>query len=693
VKGKFVLSGSQELLTNYSKEGCVCDVLFISLASHTLLIQKNYLKNYMSIATNNVIAKIAAVVAGLGLVAMSFAYAAPAAKADTASDNAALIASLMAQIEALKASMGGSTSAGATATFSKDLTIGSTGADVTALQKWLISKGHPLAAGATGYFGAQTKAALAAWQAANGVAPASGYFGPITRAKVNAAGGSTGSTGGTTDTSSLQGGEGSLDINGNVSADVESEVDEGDSDVQVLGFEVEAQDSDVMIERVDVEFTVGSGGSSKLDDYIDGATLWMGSKKLASMDVSKADEDDNDVYSFRFAGLKGIVKEDDQAELYVSVDAVSNVDSSDTNVDISVDVPADGIRAVDAAGISETYAIAGEITAETFNIVEPTAGDLNITEADNSPEATIVSVDDENDTNDVTILSFDLEADEQDILITDLPVGLVTSEDAGVDGPVKRVMLQVDGKTLDTVTIPSSAGVSYQALFEDIDYTVDNGDTVTFDVVVDLNDTDLTTFASGTTLYATSSNVAAWDAEDEQGDSITPDGSATGETMTFFEDSIVVTLDSVTTTKSTSDTSGVGDQATFKIKFDVKAVGDDMYLDRSVTADFGRDGSGAAGSGFQFATTSDSTTGTTTVQSISASDTDTDDTATLYKIDEGKTRTFTLTVVATAGIDGFVGVQLTGINWTTVAGSAVAPNFYTSNLNDFKSDLESVNLF
>ncbi len=647
----------------------------------------------MSIATNNVIAKIAAVVAGLGLVAMSFAYAAPAAKADTASDNAALIASLMAQIEALKASMGGSASAGATVTFSKDLTLGSSGADVTALQNWLISKGHTIAAGATGYFGAQTQAALAAWQAANGIAPAAGYFGPITRAKVNGMGGGSTTGGTTTDTSSLQGGEGSLDINGNVSADVESEVDEGDSDVKVLGFEVEAQDSDIMIERVDVEFTVGSGGSSKLDDYIDGATLWMGSKKLASMDVSKADEDDNDVYSFRFAGLKGIVKEDDQAELYVSVDAVSNVDSSDTTVNISVDVPADGIRAVDAAGISETYATAGEITAETFNVEEPTAGDLNITEADESPEATIVSVDDVNDTNDVTILSFDLEADEQDILITDLPVGLVTSEDAGVDGPVKRVMLQVDGTTLDTVTIPSSAGTSYQALFEDIDYTVDNGDTVTFDVVVDLNDTDLTTFASGTTLYATSSNVAAWDAEDEQGDSVSPDGSATGETMTFFEDSIVVTLDSVTTTKATSDTAGVGDQATFKIKFDVKAIGDDMYLDRDVTADYGRDGSGAAGSGFQFATTSDSTTGTTTVQSISASDTDSDDTTTLYKIDEGKTRTFTLTVVATAGIDGFVGAQLTGINWTTVAGDSAAPNFYTSNLNDFKSDLESVNLF
>ena len=137
----------------------------------------------MSIATNNVIAKIAAVVAGLGLVAMSFAYAAPAVKADTTSDLNAQIAALMAQIQALQAQAGGSASA--SMTFSKDLTLGSSGADVTALQNWLISKGHAIAAGATGYFGAQTKAALSAYQASAGITPAAGYFGPITRAKVN----------------------------------------------------------------------------------------------------------------------------------------------------------------------------------------------------------------------------------------------------------------------------------------------------------------------------------------------------------------------------------------------------------------------------------------------------------------------------------------------------------------------------
>lgn len=70
----------------------------------------------------------------------------------------------------------------------RDLTLGATGADVTALQNLLIAQGHAIPAGATGYFGSQTRAALAAYQGAHGIVPAAGYFGPITRSQMKAAG-------------------------------------------------------------------------------------------------------------------------------------------------------------------------------------------------------------------------------------------------------------------------------------------------------------------------------------------------------------------------------------------------------------------------------------------------------------------------------------------------------------------------
>ena len=80
-------------------------------------------------------------------------------------------------------STGGSTSC---YSYTKDLTLGAKGADVTALQQFLNSKGY-LTVSATGYFGALTKAALAKFQAASNISPAAGYFGPITMKAVNAA--------------------------------------------------------------------------------------------------------------------------------------------------------------------------------------------------------------------------------------------------------------------------------------------------------------------------------------------------------------------------------------------------------------------------------------------------------------------------------------------------------------------------
>lgn len=94
------------------------------------------------------------------------------------------LATLVAQLAALT---GGST------TFSRDLTVGSTGADVKALQQYLNRKGYEVAASGAGSageettrFGPATKAALAKFQAAVKLSPASGYFGAKTRAYVNA---------------------------------------------------------------------------------------------------------------------------------------------------------------------------------------------------------------------------------------------------------------------------------------------------------------------------------------------------------------------------------------------------------------------------------------------------------------------------------------------------------------------------
>ena len=76
--------------------------------------------------------------------------------------------------------------------FTRDLHEGVSGLDVKMLQKYLNAHGSPVATsgpGSTGnettYFGKLTKDALAKFQASNGIKPAAGYFGPITRNYVN----------------------------------------------------------------------------------------------------------------------------------------------------------------------------------------------------------------------------------------------------------------------------------------------------------------------------------------------------------------------------------------------------------------------------------------------------------------------------------------------------------------------------
>ncbi len=117
----------------------------------------------------------------------------PVANAQTTADLQAQIAALLAQIQQLQAQLGSQGSSMSSYHFTRNLTVGSTGEDVKALQQFLNGHGV-LVSGGSGagspghestYFGALTKAALAQWQGLNGISPAIGYFGPITMARIN----------------------------------------------------------------------------------------------------------------------------------------------------------------------------------------------------------------------------------------------------------------------------------------------------------------------------------------------------------------------------------------------------------------------------------------------------------------------------------------------------------------------------
>lgn len=129
------------------------------------------------------------------MVATLVGAPAPVAYGQTTAELQAQIAQLLQQIQALQAQLA-TGQVGATAyNFTKDLTLGATGADVVALQDFLVAQNKGSAAqrlaGAfaagvpKGHFGPLTRSAAAEYQAAVGISPAAGFFGPRTRAFVN----------------------------------------------------------------------------------------------------------------------------------------------------------------------------------------------------------------------------------------------------------------------------------------------------------------------------------------------------------------------------------------------------------------------------------------------------------------------------------------------------------------------------
>jgi len=130
-------------------------------------------------------------IVGLTLVAL---VAPTVAQGVTIDELLAQIAQLQAQLTSLQGTGSTTTvSSGACAgvTFSRNLTVGSTGSDVKCLQVLLNNNGYTVAttgAGSPGaettYFGSRTLVAVKAFQAAQGFTPAN-QVGPMTRAKLN----------------------------------------------------------------------------------------------------------------------------------------------------------------------------------------------------------------------------------------------------------------------------------------------------------------------------------------------------------------------------------------------------------------------------------------------------------------------------------------------------------------------------
>src|SRR6185369_15438365 len=125
--------------------------------------------------------KVVAAIVGFGLALSIFAAVGAAsvnAQAMTLSQLVDLFISLGIISPDKAAAARAAVTSSVSVSFTRDLTVGSSGADVSALQAAVgVSP-------ATGYFGSITKAAVMAYQTAHGIS-ATGFVGPLTRASLN----------------------------------------------------------------------------------------------------------------------------------------------------------------------------------------------------------------------------------------------------------------------------------------------------------------------------------------------------------------------------------------------------------------------------------------------------------------------------------------------------------------------------
>ena len=511
---------------------------------------------------------------------------------------AVTVAELQAQINALMAQLaslsGGSVSTGTSIT--SDLTIGSSGAQVSALQSALVSQGHLVmpAGVAMGYFGSLTKAAVMKWQAANGV-PATGYFGPISRAKFNASTGATGTVPGATVGSgtTVSGGittpgvEGTITVSKGATPGSGVKLYEGATKVPVLGIKLEAKTSDIKIERVKLDLdcsTCSPGGDQDLFRKIAQKVYIMdGSTVLGSMDLSNSTvvEDGTD-YFITVAGLNYVVPKDATRNLTVAFDARATWDSTYDGDSWTATVPIEGVRGVDGAAVNQygpASAFNNNFTSESDILDTAT---LNISTNSATPqdmEKVCTQGADEDECDGLELLRFDVRAEKDNVLLTDL---IVNVSKTGTGSASSTVAYLVEGSTvLASETMTNFTGQN-SVTFDDIDYSISKDSTKTLSVKIDVDDATIlpsTWTASTTASLATAENTA--------GTSITESGSGTGESVTVRKVGPEFTLVSKSITYTPSGGfAGATSSAKADFVIRMKAVGGNIVFGDSASTTY-----------------------------------------------------------------------------------------------------------
>jgi len=464
------------------------------------------------------------------------------------------------------------------ATFSTNLTVGSTGADVVALQTALMNAGYNIpaiasGAAAKGYFGSQTQAAVKLFQTANGVIN-TGFVGPLTRGVLN--GGSavvvapfacpvgytcTANPGTTPVVAnpgyiSTTGSEGLITtkLAANPIADANIRISRN---VPVYGIEVKAQGSDMKVDRVLLQMAVGVGGAatslSNPATFVTGLHAYDGSSLIKSWNLGAADfnKDSSDRYYVIASGMNFVVSKDTTKVITFVVDTIG-VSSDQSSRYLTVQGYAgntQNVRAIDGAGQNSYTDMSGSSNSRVQVFTTSGASSLVVTlDTGATPKSTTNRLSTTDGIKGLTMQSFSVKSETGPSILKTIQIGNYATSTTGLPS----VVYLYDGSTM----LASASGAATVS-FTDLNINVPKDTTKTLVIKADFPSTAGGQAASTSVLV----NGIKWEKPDSTTASTSPSSALVSNDQYLYSAGVQWTLVSA----SSVATVGVKDVASSSV--------------------------------------------------------------------------------------------------------------------------------
>jgi len=501
-------------------------------------------------------------------------------------------------------------------TFNSNLTVGSTGADVVALQSFLIANGYGIpaitsGAAAKGYFGSQTKAAVMAYQASVGV-PNTGFVGPLTRAKLNGgavnvsttcpvgytctantvafscpvgytctANNGTGTVVGNTTGINTPNVAGSLTISNGSAVGNGTTVNDGQT-VDVASFKLTAGASDMAVTSASIDFSVRPWlymTSMTIRDQVTGAvvaTIPVTANSFTEITVGSD-------YRLTIPLSNIVVLHGSNKTVILSAQF-----GASNRIEQKIYVSRVEVRAVDGTGVSTTETLGDGSLPTGLGLYVyyqgSSSSSIIVTLDSSSPLAQIRQTSTSAVTNSIplAVYSFKSQSIASTLQSLILNVSTVSTTSTNVDPNTvfQNIQLMSGSTVLANGTMSVATGGTVTVTFSNFNLTLPQDQYVPVGIVASVQKNVNGVLAS-TTLTATSTNIGGIDANSNNL-TINSSGSLiSGAIATFSTAGASIGSESLTVAQPGSNTSGTFNSTSFNGSFTLTAGANPIYISRT----------------------------------------------------------------------------------------------------------------